>query len=232
MDEKGICASLTFGAPPFAHEEDALRAIEAGLAIHEELNRVSIGASIGIGTGRLFCGDYGGRSRREYGVLGPAINTAARLMEIAEGGILCDAATAEALRGQIFTLVQPRRVKGRSTPIQPYRPIGMLDRRRVHGATEMIGRDVERRILRSRLVEAQGGIGGLVLVQGEPGIGKSRLLSDLAEFAQQEGIPIARGFASTIDRSTPSFAWVAMNAHPDDDRIKPRIKPGFVAWRL
>lgn len=127
MDDKGICALLVFGAPPLAHEEDPLRAVEAGLAIHEELKRVSIDASIGIGSGRLFCGDYGGRSRREYGVLGPAINTAARLMEIADGGILCDHATAEAVRGRVsFALLQSQRVKGKPAPIQTYRPVGTL----------------------------------------------------------------------------------------------------------
>ena len=78
MDDKGICVALVFGAPPLAHEDDPLRAVEAGLAIHDELQHASIGASIGISSGRLFCGDYGGQSRREYGVLGPAINTAAR----------------------------------------------------------------------------------------------------------------------------------------------------------
>jgi class 3 adenylate cyclase/tetratricopeptide (TPR) repeat protein len=208
MDDKGICVALVFGAPPLAHEDDALRAIEAALAIHEELKRLSISASIGIGSGRLFCGDYGGRSRREYGVLGPAINMAARLMEIADGEILCGAATAEAVRDRVsFVLLQPQHVKGRSAPIQTFRPVRMLSRQQVRYAGEMIGRDEERCALREKLAAARTGTGGFVLVQGEPGIGKSRLLSDLAEFAQDEGIRIARGYASAIDRSTPYFAW-------------------------
>jgi adenylate cyclase len=145
MDDKGICVLLVFGAPPLAHEEDPLRAVEASLAIHEELKRVSIGASIGIGSGRLFCGDYGGRSRREYVVIGPAINTAARLMEIADGGILCDLATAEAVRGRVsFALLQSQRVKGRPTPIHAYRPVGLLARQHVRFSSTIISSNSRR----------------------------------------------------------------------------------------
>ena len=243
MDDKGIHVALVFGAPPLAHEDDALRAVEAGLAIHEELKRLSIGASIGISSGRLFCGDYGGRSRRDYGMLGPAINTAARLMEIADGEVLCDAATAEAVRGRVsFVLLQPQHVKGRSAPIQTCRPVGMLRRQQVRYAGEMIGRDAERRALRGKLAEARTGTGGFVLVQGEPGIGKSRLLSDLVEFAQDEGVPIACGYASAIDRSTPYFAWrqvLAALIEPDlasGDRLSRHLTerlqhdPTLVSW--
>ena len=208
MDDKGVCIALVFGAPPRAHEEDPLRALEAGLAILDELQPTPIGASIGIGSGRLFCGDYGGRSRREYGVLGPAINTAARLMEVADGGILCDLATAEAVQGRVsFAVQRPRRVKGRPAPLQTYRPIGMMVRSQASSSSEMIGRDTERRALQGKLDQRQDGAGGLVLVQGEPGIGKSRLLTDFVAHALTRGIPVVRGYASAIDWSTPYFAW-------------------------
>ena len=216
MDDKGIGARLVFGTPPLAHEEDPLRAVEAGLAIHEDLKRASIGTSIGIGSGRLFCGDYGGRSRREYGVLGPAINTAARLMEIADGGILCDLATAEAVQGRVsFALLQSQRVKGKPAPIQAYRPVGILTRQQVRYSGAMIGRDAEQSALRARLDQTRAGNGGLVFVQGEPGIGKSRRLNDFVEFAQDEGVAVARGYASAIDRSTPYFAWRQGSGHAD-----------------
>ncbi len=70
----------------------------------------------------------------------------------------------------------------------------------------MIGRDEERRALRAKLDQARAGTGGFVLIQGEPGIGKSRLLNDLVEFARDEGVPVARGYATAIDRSTPYFS--------------------------
>ena len=208
MDDKGICVALVFGAPPFAHEEDSLRAVEAGLRIQEELKRSSVRASIGIGSGRLFCGDYGGRTRRDYGVLGSAINTAARLMELANGDVLCDFATAHAVDGRVsFAVLQSQHVKGRATPIPLYRPIGIVAKQQAHYSDKVVGRDRERRELQAQLDRARAGIGGLVIVQGEPGIGKSRLLSDFAEFAQKEGLAIARGYASAIEKSTPYFAW-------------------------
>lgn len=244
MDDKGICAALVFGAPPVAHEEDPLRAIEAGLRIQEELRRCSVRASIGIGSGKLFCGDYGGRSRRDYGVIGPAMNTAARLMEIADGGVLCDAATAQAVEGRVgFAVMQPKYIKGRTTPAQLYRPIGILKRQQAHYFGEVVGRDNERRELRATLDRVRAGTGGLVIVQGEPGIGKSRLLSDLATVAHDEGVLTAQGYASAIDKSTPYFAWrqvllALIEADPDagnrppKDLLAARLlrEPTLISW--
>jgi adenylate cyclase len=244
MDDKGICASLVFGVPPLAHEEDPLRAVEAGLRIQEQLKRGSIRASIGIGTGKLFCGDYGGRSRRDYGLLGPAINTAARLMEIADGSILCDAATAQAVDGRVsFAVLPSQHVKGRAAPIPLYRPMGILARQQTHYSGEVVGRDSERRELQAKLDQVRAGIGGLVIVQGEPGIGKSRLLNDFAEMARDARVPIARGYASSIEKSTPYFAWrqvlsavieadtVAGN-RPSHDTLTARLEhePTLVSW--
>ena len=101
MDDKGFSITVAFGLPRQAHEDDAQRGIEAGLAISRELRAAALRASIGIASGKLFCGDYGGRDRREYCLIGPAINTAARLMELAAGAVLCDATTAEAVHDRV-----------------------------------------------------------------------------------------------------------------------------------
>lgn len=244
MDDKGICASLVFGVPPFAHEEDRLRVVEAGLRIQEQLRRGLVRASMGIASGKLFCGDYGGRSRRDYGLLGPAINTAARLMEIADGGILCDAATAQAVDGRVgFAVLPSQHLKGRAAPIPLYRPVGILARQQALYSGELVGRDHERRELRARLDQVIAGKGGLVIVQGEPGIGKSRLLNDFARSAQDAHIAIARGYASAIEKSTPYFAWrhllVAMieadpaaGNHFPHDILAARLKqePTLTSW--
>ena len=206
MDDKGICAGALFGAP--SHEDDALRAVQAGLKIQEELGRQAIRASIGISSGRLFCGDIGGRTRRDYGIFGPVVNTAARLMQTANGGVLCDAATAQAVDGRVsFALLQAQRLKGRIAPIPLYRPIGILSERPAPPEGELVGRERERQQLRAKLRLVKAGIGGCVIVQGEPGIGKSRLLGDLAEAAKEDGVATARGYGSAIDKSTPYFAW-------------------------
>ena len=85
MDDKGFSLSLVFGLPRSTHEDDPQRGIEAGLAISRELAAIGVRTSIGIASGKLFCGDYGGRERREYCLMGPAINMAARLMDLAAG---------------------------------------------------------------------------------------------------------------------------------------------------
>jgi adenylate cyclase len=205
MDDKGFSIMLAFGLPALAHEDDPQRGIEAGLAISRELRAAAVRASIGIASGKLFCGDYGGRERREYCLIGPAINTAARLMELAAGGVLCDATTAEAVRGRIsFSVLPPQHVKGSESLVAAFRPMTVSGAHRGHGGSEIVGRESERRQLQDAL---QSYHGGTIIVQGEPGIGKSVLLDDLAEFARTHGFRILRGFATSIEKLTPYFAW-------------------------
>ena len=205
MDDKGFSISLAFGLPRLAHEDDPQRAIEAALAISRELGAVGVRTSIGVASGKLFCGDYGGRERREYCLMGPAINMAARLMESAAGDVLCDTATAEAVHGRVnFSVLSPQRVKGSETLVAAFRPVTVLKADHDHRGSEIIGRENERRQLQNAL---QGHHGGAIIVQGDPGIGKSVLLDDFAEFARMHGLRVLRGFATSIDKLTPYFAW-------------------------
>ncbi|WP_188608217.1 AAA family ATPase [Chelatococcus reniformis] len=205
MDDKGFSIFLAFGVPRLAHEEDPQRGIEAGLAIARQLKAAGVRTSIGIASGKLFCGDYGGERRREYCLIGPAINIAARLMELAAGDILCDAATATAVRDRVsFSVLPPQQVKGIEPHVAAFRPVTVSTGSRDHGDSEIVGREDERRQLRDAL---QRGQGGAIIVQGEPGIGKSILLDDLAEFARAQKYRVLRGFATAIDKSTPYFAW-------------------------
>jgi class 3 adenylate cyclase/tetratricopeptide (TPR) repeat protein len=205
MDDKGFSMMLAFGLPALAHEDDPQRGIEAGLAISRELRAAAVRASIGIASGKLFCGDYGGRDRREYCLIGPAINTAARLMELATGDVLCDATTAEAVQGRVsFSVLPPQHIKGSEGLVAAFRPVIVSGAHRVNGDSEMVGRESERRQLQNAL---QSHHGGAIIVQGEPGIGKSVLLDDLADFARSHGFQILRGFATSIEKLTPYFAW-------------------------
>ena len=107
-----------------------------------------------------------------------------------------------------FVVVLSRvRSKDGAAPIALHRPTGTLPTRPAFPNGEIVGRERERRQLRGRLTQVKAGVGGVVIVGGEPGIGKSRLLSDLADAAKENGVAHVRGYASAIDRMTPYFAW-------------------------
>ena len=108
VDDKGTVLLSAFGLPPMAHEDDAARGVQAALEIQDKLSQLGLRSTIGITTGRVFCGPVGSDVRREYAVIGDTVNVAARLMQVerreiphsgaAGDGILCDAATAQRRR--------------------------------------------------------------------------------------------------------------------------------------
>ncbi|MBR0906607.1 AAA family ATPase [Bradyrhizobium liaoningense] len=205
MDDKGFSVSLAFGLPHQAHEDDPQRGVEAALAIANELKSAGVRSSIGIASGKLFCGDYGGRERREYCLMGPAINMASRLMELAAGQVLCDAKTAEAVGENVsFSVLPPQHIKGSDVLVAAFRPVAVSRTHRNRRDDEIVGRTSERRELHNAL---QSRSGGAIVVRGEPGIGKSVLLDDLVTFARSQDIRVLRGFATSIERLTPYFAW-------------------------
>ncbi len=203
MDDKGFSMSLAFGLPRLAHEDDPQRGIEAALAISRELGAAGVQTSIGVASGRLFCGEYGGHERREYCLMGPAINMAARLMELAAGDVLCDAATAEAVHDRVsFSVLPSQRIKGNDALVRAFRPIAVSKAHHDHRGGEIIHRENERRQLQDAL---QSRHGGAIIVQGDPGIGKSVLLDDLTEFARTHGFRALRGFATSIEKLDSLF---------------------------
>jgi adenylate cyclase len=208
MDDKGINAIVVFGLPPLAHEDDPFRAIEAALAIQQGLSAGGYTASIGVTSGLLFCGEYGGARRRDYSVLGTAIVLSSRLMEQAGSGVLCDAATAAAVEKRVtFSSSTTLRLKGWARPVAAYRPEAISRAVHFKVVRRTIGRDHERQILRDALDKLSRSAGGVVCIEGEAGIGKSTLLSDVIESARATGLCTLHGVANAVDRATPYFAW-------------------------
>ena len=85
VDDKGITIVAALGLPPFSHEDDPARGVQAALMIRKELNNLNVRSYIGVTTGRIFCGSVGNESRREYTIIGNAVNLSARLMSAAGG---------------------------------------------------------------------------------------------------------------------------------------------------
>lgn len=210
VDEKGVSLIAVFGWPPLAHEDDAARGVQAALAMQAKLRQLGWSGALGVTTGRAFCGSIGNAHRREYTMIGDVVNLAARLMQASTGDILCDAATYQAAHRSIdFESLPTITVKGRGEPVAIYRPQG---EGRKHPAAlnlgaPIVGRTAERMVLVERLQLLLGGQGGVVILEGEAGLGKSRLVEELLQQAQSINIESLVGAGDAIEQATPYFAW-------------------------
>jgi tetratricopeptide (TPR) repeat protein len=163
-----------------------------------------------VATGRAFCGVFGSGLRREYTVHGDVVNLAARLTEVGSDGVICDRPTADAVRGRLtFEEMQPIAVKGRLELVDPQRPSWSSpappaeeSRRRLVGRQ----REVDRLSERIRLLATEG-VGATVIVEGDAGLGKSRLLAEAVRMATEAGLTVHSVSADAIEHSTPYFAW-------------------------
>ena len=197
---------LVYFGYPAAHEDDAARAIRSGLEIVTALEQARgqfpqpVQVRIGIHTGPVVVGQMGGGSRHEQLALGETPNIAARVQGKAEPDeVVISAATEQLVTGLFEAEDRGRhKLKGISTPQPLYRVTAESSiRSRFEvavqaGLTPLVGREHELGALQERWTQAQAGNGQVVLLSGEPGIGKSRLVQELKSQVTTEGaIPIA-----------------------------------------
>ena len=212
VDDKGISVLAALGLPPLSHEDDPLRGVKAAMDIQASLGAINVKSSIGVTTGRVYCGIVGSDTRREYTIMGDAVNLAARLMQAAENSILCDSSTQNrAARLIEFSEVIPLSLKGRDGTVMAYRPAGVRVGTSTFGTMlqgNIIGRATERRILSARLdALVHRGESTVVFIDGDAGIGKSALVHDLLSQSLRRRIAIHVAAADSIERSTAYFAW-------------------------
>ncbi len=213
VDDKGASVVVAFGVPPNAHADDPVRAVRAAVGCARALDdlgkKYARKYAIGVATGRAYCGVVGSHERREYTIIGNVVNRAARLMQASLGEVLCDATTARnAAKGIRFETLAPVVAKGLSEPLQVFRPDNdSLEPRRYGHHLPIIGRRRERSLLADQLEGLPGGRSGCIVIEGEAGIGKSRLVLDLLDKADELGFDTLVGWADGIEQSTPYFAW-------------------------
>ena len=224
MDDKGLVLLAVFGFPPLAHEDEAARGLRAAVAIRTGLAGIQLASSIGVATGRAFCGVYGADFRRQYSAVGPVMNIAARLMQAASGGILADETTqrAAAAQGIAFDVPRRLRLKGISPPLAVYSPAS--------GRATIVDRVEEQAALEGalqRLIREHRS--AVIVLEGEPGVGKSELIELLKKSAQAERIPCFSGTGEAIERLTPYHLWrgvfrslFRLDALPDDPVVHRR----------
>jgi hypothetical protein len=218
VDDKGITIVAAMGLPPFSHEDDPSRGLQAALMIRKELASLKTRSNIGVATGRIFCGSIGNDSRREYTTIGNAVNLSARLMGAAghqdeligkyDVPILCDRATFDAAKDVVeFEPLPPQQVKGRSEAVEVFHPID-VKKSVIRPKTEMIGRQEEKALIANALQELERGTAQQTfIVQGEAGIGKSRLFEDLVRQAETLHVHMLTGTGDSIEKSNPFHVW-------------------------
>jgi predicted ATPase/class 3 adenylate cyclase len=195
---------LVYFGYPLAHEDDAQRAVRAGLGIVEAMGQlnthlarergVHLAVRLGCHTGLVVVGEVGGGTRQEQLALGETPNLAARLQGIAVPNTLVISATTLQLLGGFFTYqsLGTSTLRGLAQPVEVYQVLHeSMARSRLEavgstGLTPLVGREQEVALLRARWAQVKDGLGQVVLLSGEAGIGKSRLVQVLKEQVASE----------------------------------------------
>jgi class 3 adenylate cyclase/predicted ATPase len=196
---------LVYFGYPRAHEDDAQRAVRTGLGMVEAIGQlnaqlrqnsgVRLAVRVGIHTGLVVVGEMGGVGRRESLALGDAPNIAARLQGLAGPNTVVISAATRRLVEAYFTYAElgPQVLKGVATPLAVSQVLGesgvqsRFDAAAPRGFTPLVGREQEVGLLLARWGQVKDGMGQVVVLNGEAGIGKSRLVQVLQERVSGEG---------------------------------------------
>jgi class 3 adenylate cyclase/tetratricopeptide (TPR) repeat protein len=216
---------ILFGAP-YAHEDDPQRAVRAALEMQEALRpfgelatrsgAFSLRLRTGIHFGNVFAGNVGSPRRKEYTVMGDAVNLAARLMAAAEPGQIIISQHTQRRLGEGFVCqsLPPLRIKGKSEPLMAcqvtgFRQEGFAVRRATrHG--RLIGRRQEMALLKAIAGRVLGGEGQVISLVGDAGVGKSRLVDELTFHAESVGMRVLRGGCVSYGAAMAYLPWVEL----------------------
>ncbi len=243
-------AILAFFGAPITHEDDPQRAVLAALEIQEGIKAyaaevrlkrgLEFGLRVGINTGLVVVGEIGSDLRMEYTAIGDAINLAARMEQTAAVGTIQISEETYKLVAPFFE-VEPLgevEVKGKSAPIKTYRVLGVKSTpghlRGLEGlSSPLVGRDAQLSLLKDRLKDLEGGIGSVIAVMGEAGLGKSTLIAELKKSDEESLHSWLRGDSLSYTRSISYYPWrqiirQSIDAQEDDSPAEVRHKLGYV----
>jgi class 3 adenylate cyclase/tetratricopeptide (TPR) repeat protein len=210
---------IYFGYPE-AHEDDAERAVRAGLAVIEAVGRLTtpeqLNVRLGIASGLVVVGDLiGTGAAQERGVVGETPNLAARLQTLASPGTLVIADSTRRQIGALFEIehLGPQPLAGFAEPQPAWRVLGesgVLSRFEALRSelAPLVGRDEELELLLRRWQQAKAGEGRVVLICGEPGIGKSRLTAALSQRIDSDQHIRLRYFCSPYHQDSAFYPFI------------------------
>ena len=230
---------LVYFGYPQAHEDDAERAVRAGLeliaAVAGLKTRTSLQTRVGIATGLVVVGDLvGSGEAQERGIVGETPNLAARLQGIAEPNTVVIAEATRKLLGNLFELedLGAKDLKGIAGPVRTWAALrassaeGRFEALHATGLTALVGREEEIELLLRRWSQAKTSEGQVVLLSGEAGIGKSRLTAALLERLADEPHTRLRYFCSPQHTDSAFYPLIshmeraAGFAHDDNAQVK------------
>jgi class 3 adenylate cyclase/tetratricopeptide (TPR) repeat protein len=235
-----------FGAP-LAHEDHALRACYAALAMQEAARRDlkdGLGIRVGLHSGEVVVRSIGNDLSMDYDAIGPTVHLAGRMEQLAAPGtIRLTRDTYRLVEGFVeASPLGPTSVKGVSEPIELYELRGsrsMLsawDVRAARGLSEFVGRETELAALGRALEEASAGQGKVVAIVGEPGLGKSRLAHEFIRTAAAQGWMVLESGASPHDRNTTYFPirgllrmWFRMGGYDTQTQVADKLRDGVAS---
>src|ERR1700756_4758144 len=208
---------LAYFGYPRAHEHDAERAVRAALAMVEAVPKLAtttgspLQVRVGIATGLVVVGDLiGAGASQEQAVVGETPNLAARLQALAEPGAVVISESTRRLSGGLFEYrdLGAGNLQGFAEDVQAWRVTGLGPAESRFEAlratrTPLVGRKEEIGLLMRRWEQAKGGDGEVVLISGEPGIGKSRLAETILERLSNELHIRLRYFCSPHHQDSP-----------------------------
>lgn len=214
IGDKGSYLYAAFGAP-FAHEDDPMRAVKTAFALRELAQEIQppLAVQMGITHGHMRVGAYGGTDSRAYGVLGDAVNLAARLMQSAgTGQILATTVIQQQTSGGITWEKMPAiMVKGKTDPVDVFQPVAV--RSRLEGELEsqerqpVIGREAQVGEIAQIMQQALNGKGQVIGITGEAGIGKSVLVREAVSSAAQNGMSVFAGECQSYGSNASYLVW-------------------------
>ena len=219
INPEGFKLMLLFGAP-VSTGNDCERAVLTAISIAEIAGMYpGIRIKIGVNYGYVYAGVIGNDWRKEYTVIGDAVNTSARLSHSSDGRPICSSEIFRITKNRfLFDELEPVRVKGKKIPLKRYIPTGRAKFSPVH--YRFVGREKEVKKILDWITSGEK----LILIEGEAGIGKSRLLHEIDGIMRGKGFSVLRGNADIMKSTYTLFSSMIMDYLNINEELSPEEK--------